>query len=267
MLRSRSFLPRSLGLAALLLTASVPTPAFAQGRYNDCLARVEFDPDGAFDEAMAWADMGGGLPARHCGGLALIALGHYRQAAERLEALAAEPGSDAATRAALLSQAGNAWLLESDAQRAFNALTQGLALVPDDTESRLDRARASALAEDFAAAKDDLDLVLADRPDWADALVLRANVQRALGDLTTARADAERAVALAPDNPAALIERGIVRHFAGDREGAVTDWRLALSLAPDAKTSADARALLERDALGIGLEANVPDPEPDADAP
>src|SRR5205807_415949 len=82
--------------------------------YQDCVAAIARKADDAFEMALTWRDHGGGVQAEHCAALALLSLDQPGEAASRLDALAQR--TDAGTvgqRAALLGQAGNAWLLAS----------------------------------------------------------------------------------------------------------------------------------------------------------
>lgn len=249
---------RALAAGLLLVAIGAPLPAHAADdtpTYAQCLAKIQADPDQAFEDALAWHDMGGGVPARHCQTMALIALGHYGEAASRLEALAREPGAgDARARAEILAQAGNAWILAREAQHAYNALSAALELVPREPDYLYDRARASALGEDFRAARDDLDTLITIVPRDGEAFALRASARRSLGDLAGARADADQAVRLSPKDPDGWLERGTIRHFQGDEEGAGADWRKALTLDPDSAAGKAAQAILERKALGLPID-------------
>ena len=207
-------------------------------RYRDCLRLVETDPDAAYDRSEMWRLEGGGPAARHCGALALVALELYGEAALRLGDLADAPGAGGtADRAAILAQAGNAWLLAGAPQNAVAALDAAIALLPDDPDLLIDRARARAGAGDPEAAASDLTRALAVQPDSTIALVLRAGAHRAAGRLEPALADADRALALSPDLPDALVERGAIRLALGDEAGARADWvrvgEIAGSVAPD----------------------------------
>ena len=236
--------------AALLAAAGLALPgrAGAVDSYEGCLALIETNADRALDEAQAWADQGGGAPAQHCAAMAMQKLGRYAEAATALDNLARQRGAgDAATHAEILSQAGNAWLLQHEAQKAYNSFSAALTLLPGDRDILIDRARAAALGEDYKLAAADLTAVLRKAPEDVDALILRANARRGLGDLKGAKADSEKAVEKGPTVADAWIERGLTRFMLGDKPGARDDWRMALKLAPDGKAGLDAQALLERE--------------------
>ncbi|MGD1935690.1 MAG: hypothetical protein ACFB0Z_14525 [Candidatus Phaeomarinobacter sp.] len=240
-----------LGVVALMVLV-FPTHGHTQdldsaARYRDCLRLVTADPDQAFDQAMEWRSNGGGAAARHCEALALVELKLYGDAAVRLGDLADAPDAgESEDRAALLAQAGNAWLLAGSGENAAIALTAALELTPGDSGFLMDRARAHAAAQDYAAAEQDLSQALALKPDEVDALVLRAGARRAQDNVTGASEDISRAVALRPDGPFVLVERGAIRLAQGDDAGARADWvavaRIVGGVEPD---HPDAPALLD----------------------
>ncbi len=244
-----------------------------QGRYAACVAAASRTPETALDEALAWRDTGGGLPAEHCAALAQVALHRYQDAAERLDGLVAgiasgrylPPGSAVNVedmRLDLLTQAGNAWLLAGKADAAYRDLAEALAdtapAAPRYVELLIDRARALAAMREYAAALDDLNRAARQAPDRADIFAFRAAAWRALGKDDQAMKDAETALLLDPDNPAALLERGNLRRIAGDADGARADWRRILDLAPDTPAAESARANIQRLEVGDG------DPAPGA---
>jgi tetratricopeptide (TPR) repeat protein len=217
-----------------------PTPLarLAEGEaYDTCLAQLRENPEAARERAEVWEVSGGGEAARHCLGLALLALGDARRAAERLEALAARSGAAAAARAGVFAQAGQAWMAAGNAGRAYAATTMGLVLTPDDRELLLDRALALGAMGRNAEALADLDRVLALDPRHVEALVIRAAAMRRLDRAAEAERDVTRALALAPDNAEAFLERGILRQLRGDAAGARAEWERALALAPGSPTA------------------------------
>lgn len=246
------------GIAGAAAARDLDTAA----RYRACLALVETDPDAAYDRAETWRLEGGGAAARHCGALALVALDLHAEAAVRLGDLADAPGAGGpADRAALLGQAGNAWLLAGRADNARAAFDAALALTPDDADLLVDRARAHAALADPAAAARDLTRALAQRPDDPTTLMLRASALRAQNRLAEAHADIERALALNPSDPDALVERGAIRLALGDADGARADWvRAAARIGevdagdPRAPTLKAARRALEALDLGPGSD-------------
>jgi tetratricopeptide (TPR) repeat protein len=235
-------------LAALPAQAQ---PAVEAARYERCMALARSDPEAARGLAETWRLDGGGSPAEHCAAVARIGLGDYAEAARRLETLADELArGPVELRAEVLGQAGQAWLLADSPPRAHAALTQALALRPENLDLLTDRAVAAAALGRPAEALDDLDRVLARDGDRVDARIFRASAQRALGDLEAALEDAARALELAPDHPDGLLERGNIRRVMGDAAGARRDWERLLETAPESAAATAARINLDR--LGRG---------------
>ena len=210
-----------------------------------CFGLLRTDPEGARFFAEGWEAAGGGDGARHCAALALLALGETERGAERLEDLARRSDADPATRAAVFAEAGNAWTLAGDTDRAYAAATMALTLVPDDAALVLDRALALGAMERYAEALEDLDRAVALDPSRVDAWVLRGAAKRQLGRVAEAERDVAQALSLAPDNAEALLERAALRRARGDVRGARADWERAARLAPDAATAELARRNLE----------------------
>lgn len=216
-------------------------------QYRTCLAQVDRKPDDAFEEALAWRDRGGGFPAKHCVAMALVALKQYVDAAARLERLAEE------MRAAgdrllpdVLGQAGNAWLLAGQNERALGVFTAALGLQPNNPDLLIDHARAAALQQDFMLSLTDLDKALAFDPDRADALAYRASAKRQLGDAPGALKDVDRAIRLDPHEIEAYLERGILRAAAGDTKGAREDWLKVAVEAPGTPAAESAQRNIEK---------------------
>ena len=107
-------------------------------------------------------------------------------------------GSRPDLRADTLAQAGQAWLLAGETERAYAAQTTALGLEPDNLELLIDRSITLARAANYRAAVDDLNRAVRMAPDRSDILVLRANAQRYLDFPETALADVERALSLDP---------------------------------------------------------------------
>jgi tetratricopeptide (TPR) repeat protein len=209
-------------------------PRLADGPdYDHCLAMLANDPTGAYAFADAWDATGGGAPALHCRALAEIALGDPQSGAELLEKAVAASQAPDASRAAVLGQAVQAWLMADDPARGYDAASNALALSPGDPDLLIDRSITAATMERYIDAIDDLDRALTLDPGRVDALVFRAAAWRNESRLPRAREDIDHAIALDPNNPEALLERGIQRKLAGDAAGARDDWERARTLAPD----------------------------------
>ena len=241
--------------AAILMTATTGFAAersllddasLGKDRYDRCLALIKRNPGTAIDQANGWAKEGGGAAALHCDALALVELKRYAEAAEKLEEAVHNSAVKAAgERAALLDQAGNAWLLAGKPDKANAAFSASLTAVPQDEDVLVDRARARGLLKDWSGADADLSAVLSLDSDRADALVLRASARHALGRTAEASADVARALELYPDYPEALLERGNIKFESGDLSGARADWQQVITDAPGTDSAAAAEVRIE----------------------
>jgi hypothetical protein len=217
---------RAYLLAAFVLMAPAAL-ALSAGDYNSCIKLAKSDPAKGLAKATEWRDEGGAA-AEHCAALALTGLKRYAEAAVKLEVLAKNKTiGEARNRAALLDQAGNAWLLARQGGKAAADFTLALGLTPKDVDMHADRARARALLKDWVGAEADISAAIQLDGTRADLFTLRASARRALGRKAAAAADITHALSLFPDYPAALVERGGMRYEAGDAAGARADWQAA----------------------------------------
>jgi tetratricopeptide (TPR) repeat protein len=225
---------------------ALPAQSGDAARYHTCLAETKDNAVLALKDAQQWDKEGGGLPARHCAALALVAQGKYRDAANRLDMLArGKDVPDSRFRAALFDQAGNAWMLAGDGARAIASLSSVLALTGGDADIFADLARAQALRKNWREVDMDLDAALQLDPNRPGVLVLRASARRALGRLKEAWADLEQALKLQPGDANALVERGLLRKQIGDMGGAKRDFQAALKASPSGPVADAAKANLE----------------------
>jgi tetratricopeptide (TPR) repeat protein len=209
-------------------------PRIASGpQYDECLGLLRQDPDGALAFAESWEAAQGGEGAKHCTALALLGMGETEKAAERLEALGRNSQGSVAARAAIFSQAVQAWMMANQSGRAFAAATMGLTIAPGDLDLMLDRAVALGTLGRFNESLEDLAKVLEADPDRAEAWVFRAAALRHLDRVDQASDAVGRALRLAPENAEALLERGIIRQLRGDVRGARADWERTIEVAPD----------------------------------
>ena len=213
-------------------------PRIAEGEdYDKCLSMLTGDPSGAYTFADTWQSAGGGDGAVHCRALASVELGDPEEGAELLDQLGVNSKAAPAARAAILGQAGQAWMMAASPQHAEDSASKALALLPDEPDLLIDRAVARSSLEHYAKADDDLTRALDIDDRRGDAFVLRAAARRQLGHLDLAAADVQRALDLDPDDPDALLERGILRQRIGDQTGARSDWERAIALSPDTPTA------------------------------
>jgi tetratricopeptide (TPR) repeat protein len=181
-------------------------------RLDACIARIDEDPEEAYEDALAWSFEGNRPGARQCVALSLIALGQEAEGAARLEELAnATDGGTMEQRALYLTQAGNAWLVAGAPEAAVLTITNALKILPGEPNLLVDRASAHLMLEKWPEAIADLDKALAASPGMGTAHQLRAEARLNNGDLDLALADVKAAMAAQPDNIDTLVLRGRVR--------------------------------------------------------
>ena len=216
-----------LALAAGQGQAQQAGPEFLQEReYQICIHLARTEPETAFEQSLSWADAGGGPAALHCGAIALINLGHYKEAATRLEKLSKSLPDETppGIAAEILAHAGLSWLEADDLSRAFAALTSALELSPANPDILTDRATVLFLSGKYWESIDDLNKAIDVAPDQTEALTLRASAYRHVDTLELALDDATRALELDPNQPEALLERGIIYRLMGENDNARKDW-------------------------------------------
>jgi tetratricopeptide (TPR) repeat protein len=216
--------------AAMALPADPPSDF----DYDACLAKVTRHPDDALEMAMNAQRDGEDASAEHCAAVALINLRQYNEAARRLDKLARKGSAGGAeTRAQIMDQAGNAWILAGQPELATASFTAALALMPSQSEYLIDRARASAMLKKWPTAETDLSAALIAEPGSTEALVLRASARRAQRNFQGAMGDVTQALILDPNYPEGLVERGLLRAQRGDKAGARKDFLRVLEIAGD----------------------------------
>ena len=244
-----SILTLLLGILTLHATISLAAPRrdpVNARKYAQCMDLARKDPDAAFDWAMDWRDMGGDEAARHCIGVALIGLKLYKEAGNRLEALAQEMQSDKTVQAGILAQAAQAWHLDRKPARAIALMNAALKLSPGNPDLLVDRSTMHAGRGDYITALADLNIVLAKDPTRIDALIFRATALRFTDKLEQAETAIVSALALDENNPDGLLERGIIRRLKGDKDGARRDWLSILTHVPNSTAADAAQANLEK---------------------
>jgi tetratricopeptide (TPR) repeat protein len=214
-------------------------------QYQHCISLARTNPDEGYQEGLAWASLGGGEAARHCQAVALIGQRQYEDGAAKLEILARDSHAKERVRAGMLAQAGQAWLLAHQPERAFTDQSAALALVPGAPDLLVDRAQSQAEQKDYEGALRDLNEALSGTPDRVDALTFRATAKRYLGDMQGAKADILRALTLDDHFQDAWLEDGIEKRTEEDNEGARRSWSNVLSLAPQSDAAVTAKRDLE----------------------
>jgi tetratricopeptide (TPR) repeat protein len=242
-----------ISAALMILFVGMNSPAAAidsREQYVECIAKLDTDPRGAFDSAAFWRFSGGGIPAAHCAGLALIRMGQHTYGAERLETTvrkmqSSDDFNDPANIAEVLSQAGHGWMLASDPTRARQLFTKALEFKPGTAKYFVDRSLAATDLRDFRAAASDLDAAVKFDPENVEAYAYRARSRRLLNDVKGALSDVERAISLDPNNVPALLERGSLRRLTNDNEGARADWKRVVEVAPESAEAIAAGAMIK----------------------
>jgi tetratricopeptide (TPR) repeat protein len=214
-------------------------------QYQHCIALARQNPTDGWEESLAWASLGGGDAARHCGAIALVGLRQYEEAAKRLEDLAKGSRGPATLRAGMLAQAGQAWLLAKDPERAYADQTAALKLIPGAPDLLVDRAESLAAAKNYKDALADLDQAVAAAPKRADALTFRATARRYLDNLKGAGEDIAKALALDPGYQDAWLENGILKRLAGDDAAARQAWLKVLEIDAKSVAADEARRNIE----------------------
>ncbi|MFN4225401.1 MAG: tetratricopeptide repeat protein [Hyphomonas sp.] len=200
--------------ASVLLLQSIGAD-LARGeaeRLEACVAKIETNPEEAYEDGLAWTQQGNRPAARQCTALALIGLGQYETGATRLTQLArASDAGSMEQRALYLTQAGHAWMQAGAPEAAIVLFSDALKLAPGTADLLLDRATAYVVTGQWDEALADLDLLLANLPGDVAGLQLRAEVHLNRKNLTQAKKDVDAALAADPKNIDTLLVRGRVR--------------------------------------------------------
>lgn len=203
----------ALAGTVLLLQSIGAELALAEAdRLEACVAKIEVDPEEAYEDGLAWSHEGNRPGARQCTALALIALGNFETGADRLTKLA--KSSDAGSmeqRALYLTQAGHAWMQAGAPDAAIVSFSDALNLAPGTADLLLDRATAYVVVEEWDKALADLDLLLANLPGDAIGHQLRAEVHLNKSSYDLAMKDINASLATDPTNIDTLLVRGRVR--------------------------------------------------------
>ena len=208
----------ALFLASALSLAGVPTQSdrpLTVGQIADqkhlaaCIDKIDVDPEAAYEEAMSWANETHAPEARRCAALAMIGRGEPAIGAQKLLALVMEKDAgDGATRAEILVEAGNAWILAERPANAIAALNGALKLAPNSPDVLIDRARALIMEGKWRDGEMDLTRALDQRPKDAYALTIRAQARLQQEVFDLALKDAQAALAIEPKDDLALAVRG-----------------------------------------------------------
>lgn len=252
-------------IAVSLSVMSLLSPSYAQDaspdtaqearaakEYEACMVLARKRPEEALESGLAWSNQGGGAPAQHCVGVALIELGRFEQAAIQLEKAVGRLNADQTMLAAeLLAQAAQAWIQAEQLTAALQDLNTALSFVPNHVDLLTDRALLYGQMQDFAKAIADLSAALKLAPKQSDLLVFRASAYRQSQQMKAAEADLEAALAADSKNPAAYLERGLLFAAGGNLAAARQDWLKVLELAPATPLADAAQHRLEASDIKI----------------
>ncbi|QGP80291.1 tetratricopeptide repeat protein [Sphingobium sp. CAP-1] len=226
----------------------IPVPAKYAEPFQACLDAALRSPDEGVIFAQKWRIDGGSFYARHCLGFAYAraerwtpAIVAFEQAAEE-----AERSGEMVQSARLWAQAGNAALAGGDMAKARTdfdaALARGLPDGLEKGEVHLDRARTLVALGEIKAARDSIDIALAQAPKDPLAWLLSATLARRMGEMRLAQEHIARAVQLSPDDAAVALEEGNVAVLTDHADIARSAWQRAVRIAPDSpsgKAAAD----------------------------
>ncbi|WP_417810445.1 tetratricopeptide repeat protein [Thalassospira alkalitolerans] len=268
-LPARKFLRASSSLIVMIVFGMTMVPfgtaqqARAQGtdmtaddaqQYQACLKLARLKPEDGFESAIAWRDMGGGEPAKHCVAVALIALEKYEEAATRLNALADESTSPQPVIAGLLAQAGQSWMMAGNLEFAWRDQTRALKIVQNDPTLWVDRAMVLGMAGQYWDSIDDLNAALDIDPDNVEALIYRGTAWRMLETYDLAMSDIEHALELSPRNVQALFERANLHRINKDKDLARRDYLTVIENSNGTPVADAARANIEKMDVHTGSE-------------
>lgn len=192
-------------LTALLLVQALAAGAITAQpvdaeRLKSCLAQIDANAQAALDLANGWSKMERSPEGTWCAAQALIKLGRNEDAARKFEQLASDQGWTTENRAEANYEAGNAWLLANNPDRALESFNHVVKMTNSDPDALIDRARAYAMKKDWAHAEDDLSAALDKRPNDALALMLRSSARVHNNAFELAVKDAEDAAKIDPKN-------------------------------------------------------------------
>ena len=237
----------------------------AESRYRQCTTQIRSDAEAAVAAANVWREQGGGLAARQCLGLALVALERWAPAATAFEQAArdAETANDA-RRTDFWVQAANAWLAGGDGRKAMADFDAALLTPALSDQLRgevyLDRGRAQVALGNAPGARTEIDHALQLVPNDPFAWYLSAALARREANLGRAGTDIARARQLAPDNPDVALLAGTIAGLNGNMAEAE---RIYTQLVHDAPTTDAGREA----AASLATAHNVETPAASAPAP
>lgn len=244
----------------LILAAVAAQPSGDEtDRFRQCAALARKDASAGVEAAQAWQVAGGDIPARQCLGLAYMAMDRaapaavvFEQAARAAEAVQDQRVTD------LWGQAGNAWLVAGEAEKARAAFNTALAHGGGSDEWKgelyIDRARALVELAQPDAARADLDRALELVPDDPMGWLLSATLARRQNDIPRAALHIAKAEKRAPGDPHIALEAGNIAGLQGRLAEAREKWSVAAN--GDGPASTAAKAALDANPPGDVHQGN-----------
>lgn len=193
--------------------------------------------------------------------LLLIRRGQWQEVAKNQEAalrdytaaLKAHPDSATALRSRALLRAARDDKMQADAAAAKADLDQLIARFPDLAELKVERGILLAGELEFEAAIRDFDAVLKAEPDNTLARISRANARMETGDARGAGADYDDALGAEPELSFLYVRRAHYLARIGEMDAAFADIETALKIEPDMPSAISARAVLYLHSGGADL--------------
>jgi tetratricopeptide (TPR) repeat protein len=227
-----------------------------QGKLAQCLDLVRSAPLEAIRMADDWlAEAQGSARSEpgECKGLALTALGRWKEAAAVFATAHDDtPLSDLPLRARRGAMAGNAALAAGDVEAALAAFdsAHGEARRARDPGLAggiaLDRARALVALGRIDEAASALAEARGALADSAQTWLLSATLSRRQGKLGDAQSQIEQAARLAAKDPDIGLEAGVIAVLAGHEETARRSWRSVIATAPASDQARTAQSYLDQ---------------------
>lgn len=256
---------RTLLLAGMLVLSSpllgqegAPPQATDAQRYDGCVKAIPTHAKEAEEFAVQWRARGGGLPARHCQGLAQLQQERFAEAAATLAAAARAAESEQSPFAPdFWGQAGNAAVLAGDDKTALTYFTTAIAQIGSLAPERaavfhVDRARILTETGNLPGAREDLDKALSLDDGSAESWLLSAALARRQGDMGRAVREIARASEMDDTNPDIMLEQGNIAAANGDVETAGKVWEQVSRAAPQSVAAKLAQKQLQESGAQAG---------------
>ena len=261
------------GLVLFLSPSAEAVESEAQ-KYQKCMTLAQShkteEAMQAVDYANDWifgghGGIAGGVPAKHCKALGLLAMGKAKQAAELLESLVDElvingdPDPRLAVRNSQLKvelnlQAGLAWKEFEDYDNSYMAFSSAVAGITQKNfpnsqallyELYLERGTLQNLRRQYKSAVEDFNLAIEKNDQQFEGFLQRAKAYRKRRKFLQARLDLKVAAIIEKDHPEILLESGILYREEGRKLDAKLAWQMIIDQAPDSEYAKLAQTNIE----------------------